>query len=126
MDTLSFTASPGTATIQVLVTPKYLTWGRANLNVSLILTDSAGNQLATRSGVGIGAFDTDLLSPGTYYLSLGSTGAGDPVNNGYSSYGSLGQYEVVITYFGGSAVGEWSAQVAAHTRTRTCTHSLTS
>jgi len=108
VDTLAFTASPGTATIQVLVMPNAVTgpYGRTNLNVSLILRDSAGNQLATRAGVGIGAFDTNLALPGTYYLSLGSTGAGNPVNNGYSSYGSLGQYQVVLTYFGGSTVGE--------------------
>jgi hypothetical protein len=31
---------------------------------------------------------------GTYYLEVSGTGFGDPLTNGYSRYGSLGQYSI--------------------------------
>ena len=40
------------------------------------------------------------FTAGTYYLSVEGTGSGNPLNTGYSSYGSVGQYtfEVLVNY----------------------------
>ena len=46
---------------------------------------------------GLGASVTSNLQPGTYYLRVDNTGYGDPLNTGYSTYGSRGAYTLGIT-----------------------------
>ena len=38
-----------------------------------------------------------LPTAGTYYVAVRNSGYGDPLTNGYSTYGSLGQYTVRAT-----------------------------
>jgi len=78
-----------------------------NLDVKLDLLDSSGSVLASAdpaSGqsdagtpTGLGASVTSALQPGTYYLRIDNVGYGDPLNTGYSTYGSRGAYTLGIT-----------------------------
>src|SRR5262249_28512617 len=45
-----------------------------------------------------------LLGSGTYYVSVEGSGSGDPLADGYSKYGSLGQYSLAIALPG---TGSW-------------------
>lgn len=36
----------------------------------------------------------NLPSAGTYYVSVDGVGVGNPLNTGYTDYGSLGQYTI--------------------------------
>lgn len=40
----------------------------------------------------------NLTTPGTYYASVYGSGYLDPLTNGYSSYGSKGQYALTATF----------------------------
>lgn len=107
VDVFSFAAQPGTATIQVLVQPTWSGWGRSNLNLILDLMNAQGTVLATRSGVGVASFTYSITTAGTYYLRVKATGSGSPSTPpGYSTYGSRGQYEIVLSYTAGIPVGK--------------------
>ena len=78
-----------------------------DLDIKLDLLDSAGAVVASAdpaSGqsdagtpTGLGASVSSTLQPGTYYLRIDNVGYGDPVNTGYSTYGSRGAYTLGIT-----------------------------
>jgi hypothetical protein len=78
-----------------------------NLDINLDLLDSSGSVVASAdpaSGqsdagtpTGLGASVTSALRPGTYYLRIDNVGYGDPLNTGYSTYGSRGAYTLGIT-----------------------------
>lgn len=93
-------AAAGTATLRVLVAPnKDTSVVRANLNLQLTVTASDGTTtLYTTSGVGIGPMSVNLAAAGRYYITLNPVGSGDPATTGYSTYGSRGQYELLVTY----------------------------
>jgi len=40
--------------------------------------------------------------PGVYYVSVAGTGAGDPSVDGYTSYGSLGQFWLDMAFAAGT------------------------
>ncbi|WP_406049791.1 pre-peptidase C-terminal domain-containing protein [Kribbella sp. NBC_00889] len=77
-----------------------------DLDIKLDLLDSAGSVVASadpESGqsdagtpTGLGASVTSTLQPGTYYLRIDNVGYGDPLNTGYSTYGSRGAYTLGI------------------------------
>ncbi|KJC64992.1 Metallo-peptidase family M12B Reprolysin-like [Agreia bicolorata] len=94
-------AGPFTATVDVAdIAP--------NLDSKLTLTDSQGNVIAESSpattrvsadtAAGLGATITTTVETGAYYLTVDGVGAGDPTtatpdnSNGYTDYGSLGNY----------------------------------
>ncbi len=67
----------------------------SNLDIEVSLFDAEGSLLKT--------FGTDDslsvavhadVSAGTYYLGIDGVGRGDPASDGYSDYGSLGQYSI--------------------------------
>lgn len=60
--------------------------------------DAQGTTLRTVTGVGVGPFILPTVAAGKYYASVKPSGGGDPVQAAYSSYGSIGQYELVVTY----------------------------
>ncbi|MEV5960613.1 pre-peptidase C-terminal domain-containing protein [Kribbella sp. NPDC051952] len=78
-----------------------------NLDIKLELLDSSGAVVASAdppSGqsdagtpTGLGASVSSALQPGTYYLRIDNVGYGDPLNTGYSTYGSRGAYTLGIT-----------------------------
>jgi hypothetical protein len=104
-DWLRFEAWPGTATVQILGAPNWGNVVRSNLNMQANLSmESNGGQpvLATRTGVaGISTFTYTLTTQGIYYLSIMGIGTGNPTTPpGYSNYGSIGQYQVLLSYPG--------------------------
>jgi hypothetical protein len=78
----------------------------ANLDIKLDLLNSSGAVVASAdpaSGqtdaatpTGLGASVTSGLQPGTYYLRVDNVGYGDPLNTGYSTYGSRGAYSLTV------------------------------
>ncbi|MCA9057103.1 MAG: hypothetical protein KDA85_01330, partial [Planctomycetaceae bacterium] len=95
-----FSFSTQTGNISLTVNPFEL---GPNLDILAGLYNSAG-QLITSSNPasGLSASITTTVTAGTYYLKVQGTGKGDPLATGYSSYGSLGQYEFTGTVVGGS------------------------
>ncbi|MEV6284513.1 zinc-dependent metalloprotease family protein [Kribbella sp. NPDC051770] len=79
----------------------------ADLDIKLQLLNSAGAVVATAdpaSGqtnastpTGLSASLTQQLAAGTYYLRVDNTGYANPLNTGYSTYGSRGAYTVRAT-----------------------------
>ncbi|MFI5735911.1 pre-peptidase C-terminal domain-containing protein [Kribbella sp. NPDC051587] len=77
-----------------------------NLDIKLDLLNSAGTVVASAdpaSGqtdaatpTGLSASVTANLAAGTYYVRIDNVGYGDPLNTGYSTYGSRGAYTVKI------------------------------
>ena len=64
-----------------------------NLDIAAHLYSSDGNLVATSSPLASLAASFNLnLSAGIYLLKVSGVGFGDPLANGYSNYGSLGQY----------------------------------
>lgn len=91
MDVFKFVSS---GTVKASVKP--MTSG-ANLDVLAEILDAAGAVLFTSNPTGkIDATFDVTVSPGTYYLRVQGTGEGDPLQTGYTKYGSLGQYTVTI------------------------------
>ncbi|MFM8571652.1 MAG: putative Ig domain-containing protein, partial [Pirellula sp.] len=68
----------------------------ANLDVEAKLYDASGNLVATSNPNGLRAGFSGLqISAGIYYLSIDGVGFGSPTSNppdGYTDYGSIGQY----------------------------------
>ncbi|MEK0426052.1 MAG: hypothetical protein RJB11_2143 [Planctomycetota bacterium] len=68
----------------------------ANLDVEAKLYDASGNLVATSNPNGLRAYFSGLqISAGIYYLSIDGVGFGNPTANppdGYTDYGSIGQY----------------------------------
>lgn len=67
---------------------------RSNLNATLTVMNGQGAAIRTASGVGVGPLILGAQAAGQYYASIEPCGGGAA----YSSYGSLGQYELVVTY----------------------------
>jgi hypothetical protein len=67
-----------------------------NLDLALELLDEAGTVLETASpdDSRSASFSQKKLAAGTYYIKVRGSGRGDPLNQGYSSYGSLGEYTI--------------------------------
>lgn len=70
----------------------------ANLDVEARLYDASGNLVATSNPTGLRAsFSNIPISAGIYYLSIDGVGFGSPTTNppdGYTDYGSIGQYQI--------------------------------
>lgn len=91
-------ASSGLITVRLLGVAAWGTVPRSNLNATVTVRDAQGTVLAAASGVGVGPFTVNTAAPGVFYIMVTPTGAGNPVTTGYSAYGSIGQYELVVTY----------------------------
>ncbi|MFZ5548293.1 MAG: pre-peptidase C-terminal domain-containing protein [Pseudomonadota bacterium] len=93
-DAFSFSAGAGAGSITVAGDTR-----SANLDVSIKLLDAAGNVVAKAKPPATLAatMNFNLPSAGTYYVIVDGVGFGNPLNTGYSDYGSLGQYTVTGT-----------------------------
>ena len=116
VDFFSFTTGGGNISLNVPTVSRH-----GNLDILLRLYTQSGAQIGTFNQAGLHATLTANLSPGTYYVSVDGTGAGNPATDGYSDYASLGSYGiygnippaavqgVAIMYkdcsYGGTAVG---------------------
>jgi PKD repeat protein len=67
-----------------------------NLNLLLSLYDASGVLVASvgPSADSAGVSLARDLAAGTYYLAVNGVGSGDPATNGFSNYGSLGQFSI--------------------------------
>ena len=70
-----------------------------NLDVDIRLLDADGQVIAqAKPGSQLSArLQRTLPTAGLYYVAVRNSGHGDPLTNGYSTYGSLGQYTVSAT-----------------------------
>ena len=95
IDYFSFTLPSG-GHVQIAINPDNLA---PNLDILAKLLDANSTVLFTSNPLDAfnALFDVNLLVGG-YYLSIDGTGFGDPVTNGYSDYGSLGYYSVLVVF----------------------------
>ena len=84
----------------------------ANLDILAELYDDSGALVASANPTEALAASMNLtLDAGQYYLHISGTGLGDPLNGGYTDYGSLGQYTIDGTVVG--VAGSDSLAIAA-------------
>jgi|GEM_PF-5180249 len=94
----------GAGQVNLSVTPAwtaaYTAQSRRGMNVDIeaVLYDSVGNPVASSdvSGDTYAQLNTSV-GGGRYVLAIKGVGAGNPLNTGYSDYGSLGQYFITGT-----------------------------
>lgn len=90
LDVFSFTTAGGSVSLTVS--------GDANgqnLDVSIAILDASGQVIASANpDTMTDATVNATLSAGTYYLRVDGTGRGSATSDGYTDYGSLGQYTV--------------------------------
>ena len=95
VDVFAFTTGAGVISIQVFGSEL-----GPNLDILAELRDANGVLLGANNFPELlGATLEYSVTAGTYFLHVRSTGLGDPLTTGYTSYGSLGQY-----WIGGSVV----------------------
>lgn len=94
VDQFAFTAGAGSVSVTLATA-----FRSANLDASVELR-SAGGQLIV-SGNPVEALNASLSATlpaaGTYYVVVRGVGKGDPATNGYSAYGSVGNYQVSVS-----------------------------
>ncbi len=120
-DVFAVTAEgPANITITVSVMPPMTSWydgNRADFDTALLLTDAAGQvvgranamtsawpDLVAEDHVLAAALVAYLPAAGTYHITVAPGWLGD-ARNGYSNYGSMGQYAIRASFEGGWA---WS------------------
>jgi PKD repeat protein len=94
VDVFQFNAGAGTLTINA----KPFERG-PNLDILLQVRDAGGNLVAESNPADLltGSISVNLPSTGTYFVSIGGTGLGDPLGTGYSAYGSIGRYSIAVS-----------------------------
>lgn len=88
----------GAASIQVMGAAPWGGTPRADLNAAVTVRDATGAVVMSGTGVGIAQTSFNLPAPGTFTVTLASSGVGDPLVDGFSSYGSRGAYMMVATF----------------------------
>lgn len=94
VDQFAFVAAAGTVTVDLAPANR-----SPNLDALIELRDGAGTLLASANPtVALNAtLSVNLPLAGTYYVAVRGTGKGDPLVDGYSAYGSLGNYLVSVS-----------------------------
>jgi hypothetical protein len=92
-DSFAFSTNGGTVSLSVL--------GDAtsqNLDLLVEVLDASGNVFAVSNPDTLtDATVSAALAAGTYFLRVSGVGRGDPLADGYTDYGSLGQYSIIGT-----------------------------
>ena len=98
IDVFSFTASAGSFTASASPANR-----SANADLVLKLFNAAGQQLASSNPLNAlnASLSYQIPAAGTYYIQVSATGQGNPATDGYSAYGSVGNYRVAATYQAG-------------------------
>ena len=82
-------------TVVVNVTPA----SQPNLNVRLEIKNSSGTRVGLSDATGnMAATLTQAMGPGVYTLHVLGAADGIPLTNGFSTYGSIGQYTITGTF----------------------------
>lgn len=94
VDQFAFVAAAGTVTVSLA--PAYRS---PNLDALIELRNGAGTLLASANPTDAlnATLSVNLPLAGTYYVAVRGTGKGDPKVDGYSAYGSLGNYLVSVS-----------------------------
>ena len=97
-DMFSFTAYAGSFTAAVRPANR-----SGNADLVLTLLNSAGVVLASSNPTNAldASFSYELTAPGSYYIKVSATGNGDPAIDGYSAYGSVGNFRLTASFQGG-------------------------
>ncbi|MBH9576233.1 PKD domain-containing protein [Inhella proteolytica] len=95
VDVFSFNAGAGPLSLTLSPAAR-----SPNLDALLTLRDAAGTVLASINPTEAlnASASLSLPSAGTYTLWVQGTGKGDPLGTGYTSYGSLGNYQLSASY----------------------------
>lgn len=89
-DVFSFTSGSGSISLNIDPFDR-----GPNLDILAELYDSSNNLIASSNPLSLLNADINTsVAGGTYYLHVSGTGKGDPLVDGYSDYGSLGQYTI--------------------------------
>jgi chitodextrinase len=98
VDVIGFSA--GSGQLNLTVAPTSL---GPDLDIGLELHDSTGKLITeAKPANSLSATINTTLVPGNYYLFIEGTGNGDPLNLGYTNYGSLGQWNLSGTLVAGT------------------------
>jgi PKD repeat protein len=94
VDMFSFAAAAGTVTVTLDPATR-----SPNLDVLITLRNAAGTVLASANPAEAlnAGISFNVTTPGTYTVSVQGVGKGSPATDGYSNYGSLGNYALKIT-----------------------------
>lgn len=94
VDQFAFVAAAGTVTVNLA--PAFRS---PNLDALIELRNGAGALLASANPTDAlnASLSVNLPQAGTYYVAVRGTGKGDPLVDGYSAYGSLGNYLVTVS-----------------------------
>ena len=101
-DMFSFTVTTGMVDLSIkpLSVLDAATFAGANLDVGATLYAAGGGIVADMQPQNrLDARFSGYLTGGTYYVKVFGTGNGDPLVDGYTKYGSLGQYTVDVSQF---------------------------
>ena len=90
-DAFKFNAKAGAASFTISPDSR-----SANLDVSVKLQNASGTVLVkSKPAATLGtSFNVNLPAAGTYYLIVDGVGVANPLSDGYSDYGSVGQYTI--------------------------------
>ena len=93
-DVFSFWADAGAISIDIDTVANYY-----NLDILAQIYNSSGGLVASSNPTSDvhASFNTNLASAGEYFLLITGTGKGDPLVDGYTDYGSLGNYRITGT-----------------------------
>lgn len=90
---MGFQAQAGPASLNIATLA-----GRSNLLLQATLYAPSGSIVWSASGPGAQMTTRNLPATGTYYLRIASAGSGAFATNGFSNYGSRGQWEANATF----------------------------
>jgi len=103
VDVFKFAMNTGTVSFNISAALPQYGYPVANLDIKAEILDANGTVLATSNPAGMNASFSMGLMAGTYYLRIDGTGTGNPVNDGYSDYGSIGTYTITGGIYGAIA-----------------------
>lgn len=88
-----FKMEVGSGLINLDVRPANLYDFSQNLDLKVRLLDASGSEIASADANGFDASNlNETVVEGIYYLEIDGVGTGNPLTDGYTDYGSLGQY----------------------------------
>ena len=108
VDVFRFTTGAGGISLALAGTSS-----QPDLDISAELLDANGAVLMASDPTGLSASINASLPAGTYYLRVHGVGAGDPASDGYSSYDSMGEYQITGTLVAATTVAKQAPQAAA-------------
>lgn len=108
VDVFRFTTGAGNISLRVQGPS-----AQPNLDVLAELLDANGQVLQSVDSWTLAAAIDTTLAAGTYYLRVSGVGADSPVTNGYSRYGSLGNYVITGSLAAGTTTNQRPTAVAS-------------